>query len=181
MVELVDVGEDVVDVGVGTVEVGTVDDGESSEAVVTGTGDVSEIVTASDSAGPAAGARLSIVVVHAASTAIGAAIHILVRRVITGANRTERRPPDSGRPSAPGQRPTPVGEFRRIPVELGEPLLAGEPVGHAGDVGHRRPEGVGAAGVEMIDVDIDRGRGRWPGGWRAAGRRSARRGPAAAR
>ncbi len=63
-----------------------------------------------------------------------------------------------------------MGEFRRIPVELGESLLAREPVGHAGDVGHRGPEGVGAAGREVVDVDIDRGAsggqrdGVWPVG-----------------
>ena len=42
-------------------------------------------------------------------------------------------------------------------MEPGEALLAGEPVGHAGDVGDRRSERVGAAGLEMIDLDVDRG------------------------
>jgi hypothetical protein len=62
--------------------VGTVDDADSSEAP--GSGDVP--VAARDSAGCAAGGRLSTVVVHAASSAAEAAIHIVIRRVVTSAN-----------------------------------------------------------------------------------------------
>jgi hypothetical protein len=83
--ELVDVDE--LDDVVGVVEIGTVDDAESSEVVVAGTGAVSEIVTEGDPAGAVAGVWPSTVVVHpAASNAAAAAVQILVRRVITGAN-----------------------------------------------------------------------------------------------
>ncbi len=40
---------------------------------------------------------------------------------------------------------------------MDEPLLAGEPVGHAGHVGHGGPQGVGASGGQLLDVHRDRG------------------------
>src|SRR5581483_9966817 len=40
----------------------------------------------------------------------------------------------------------PDGEARRVPPEVGDGALEGEPVGHPADVGHRRPHRLGAAG-----------------------------------
>ena len=53
-----------------------------------------------------------------------------------------------------------MGELGRVPVELGEALLTGEAIGHAGHVGHGRAQCIGTAGREVLDIDVDGGASR---------------------